>query len=237
MAHTESSSTLASVFKSKYDSASSWSTSKLGECYPYSQLHAKYWGKSMAAEEQEWRNSQNDMEVDDSDPESETGPGCYLLDFQLGLWGSRLWVRKDYIRLYDFCNQWYGQATSGDFRYQAPSVVITGQSGIGRVVFLTTVSSSNTARKGKSLWINYAVRRRLGEAKPFIWYCADRGFLFVEEGVFYKRLDDLPDSFTRYLWTFVDVDESPDNIPSRLYCHGLNLFNIYTASLSSRTWK
>lgn len=63
---TESSSTLASVFKSEY------------------------WGKSMAIEEQEWRYSQDDMEVDDSDPESETGPGCYLLDFQLGLWGSRL---------------------------------------------------------------------------------------------------------------------------------------------------
>jgi hypothetical protein len=184
-----------------------------------------------------WRNSQDAIEVDDSDPESETGPGCYLLDFQLGLWGSRLWIRKDYIRMYDFCNQWYGHVTSRDFRHAAPSVVITGQSGIGWVVFIITVSSSNTARKGKSFWINYAVRRRLGEAKPFIWFCADWGYLFVEEGVFYTRLDYLFDSFVPYLWTFVDVDESPYGIPSRLFSHGANLFNIYTTSLSSRTWK
>jgi hypothetical protein len=77
IAPTESSSTLASVFPLKYKNvASSWSKSKLRESHTYSQLHAKYWGKSMAIEEQEWRNSQDidAMEVDDSDPESETGP-------------------------------------------------------------------------------------------------------------------------------------------------------------------
>jgi len=136
MAHTESSSTLASVFKSEYENSvpSSWSSSKLEDYYPYSQLHAKYWGKSMAIEEQEWRNSQDAMEVDSSDPESETGPGCYPLDFQLDIWGSRLWIRKDYIQLYDFCTQWYGEVTSKGSRLtnmEAPTVVITGPSGIG----------------------------------------------------------------------------------------------------------
>jgi hypothetical protein len=150
MAHTESSSTLASVCDSKYKSAPSWSRSKLGEHYPYSRLRAKYWGKSMAIEEQEWRKSQDTMEVDDSDPESEIGPGCYPLDCQLDLWGSRLWVRKDYIRMYDFCNKWYGQVPSG--RYKAPSVVITGQTGIGWVVFLITVSSSNAVREKVNLF-------------------------------------------------------------------------------------
>jgi hypothetical protein len=55
MAHAESPSTLASVFELKHKkSVSSWSESKLEECYPYSRLHAKYWGKTMAIEEQEW---------------------------------------------------------------------------------------------------------------------------------------------------------------------------------------
>jgi hypothetical protein len=131
MVHTESSSTLASLFKLKDEnSVSYWSESKLGECYPYSQLHAKYWGKSMAIEEQEWRNSQDAKEVDDSDPESETGLGCYPLDFQLDLWGSRLWIRKDYVRMYDFCNQWYDSQHLEQTNIEAPSVVITGQSGI-----------------------------------------------------------------------------------------------------------
>jgi hypothetical protein len=148
----QSPSTLASVFKLKYkNSVLSWFESKLGECYPYSQLHAKCWGKSMAIDEQEWRNSQDAI---DSDPESETGPGCYPLDFQLDLWGSRLWIRKDYIRMYDFCNQWYGEVTSKDSRgndKEAPSVVISGQSGIGKVVFLITVSSSNALREKGNL--------------------------------------------------------------------------------------
>ena len=81
----------------------------------------------MATEEQEWCNSHDPMEVDDSDPESETGPGCYPLDFQLDLRSSRRWIRKDYIRLYDFCNQWYEQATSKrETGIGAPSVVIIG---------------------------------------------------------------------------------------------------------------
>ena len=88
----------------------------------------------MAIEEQEWRSSQDAMDVDDKDPESETGSGCYPLDLQLELWGSRLWISKDYIQLYDFCNQWYENVTSKHHSrgtgMNVPSVVITGQSGI-----------------------------------------------------------------------------------------------------------
>jgi len=75
------------------------------------------------------------MVADDdySNPESETGPGCYPLDPSVLFRGKRRWIRKDYIRMYDFCDQWYEQVTGMGSRAnrRAPSVVITGQSGVG----------------------------------------------------------------------------------------------------------
>jgi hypothetical protein len=130
-------STLASVFQYK-DLVATWS--KFSTHPRYAKLHEEFWGKSMTIEEQEWRDSQEAMDLamevaddDDSNPESETGPGCYPLDFRIHSRGPRLWIRKDFIRMYDFCDQWYEQVTSMGSRAnrQAPSVVITGQSGVG----------------------------------------------------------------------------------------------------------
>ena len=69
-----------------------------------------------------------------------------------------------------------------------PSAVITGQPGVGeRCASLIDVSFSNILiPKGKTFWILYAVRRRLGEAKPFLWYTAMRWYLFVQGGVFHS---------------------------------------------------
>jgi hypothetical protein len=103
----------------------------------YSKLHDKFWGKSMAIDEQEWRDSHEGRAMmdgdDDDDPESEIGPGCYPLELPMCPRCKRLWVRKDYIRLYDFCEQWYERVTGDNSRVdkKAPSVVITGQSGVG----------------------------------------------------------------------------------------------------------
>ena len=81
------------------------------------------------------------------------------------------------------------------------------------------------------------MRRRLSERNPFIWYDGHGDcYLFVEEGVFSQRLEDLLDSpFVPYMWTFVDVDQS--GIPPCLIRHGTSLFNIYTTSIPSRIWK
>jgi len=68
------------------------------------------------------------MDVDDN----EFGRGCYVLD--IGMQGIRLkkiWVRADYVRMYDLCNEEYEKAER-----QAPSVVITGQSGVGKSVWI-----------------------------------------------------------------------------------------------------
>ena len=72
----------------------------------------------MTIEEQEWRESQEAMDLamevaddDESNSESETGPGCYPINFCTHFRGSRTWIRKDFIRAYDFCDQWYEQVT------------------------------------------------------------------------------------------------------------------------------
>ena len=72
-------------------------------------------------------------------------------------------------------------------------------------------------RKGKSYWILYAVRRRLGEAKPFLWHFSKQWYLLVEDGVFQVPTGCLdPTLFARCIWAFVDVDHSPSGVPSDL---------------------
>jgi hypothetical protein len=81
---------------------------------PLTVLHAKFWGKSMAIEEQEWRSVQwgdparaRDQDQDEDDPmdehldeDDDIIPGCYPLD--LGINVPKIWIRADYIRIYDF---------------------------------------------------------------------------------------------------------------------------------------
>jgi hypothetical protein len=43
--------------------------------------------------------------------------------------GSKLWIRKDYLRIYDFCESRCEYV--GSKLPRAPSVVITGQPGVG----------------------------------------------------------------------------------------------------------
>lgn len=62
--------------------------------------------------------------------ESEVVRGCFALDLDnVGFAISKLWVRKDYLRIYDHCD-----SHCEDIRrleHLRPSVVITGQPGIG----------------------------------------------------------------------------------------------------------
>ena len=126
MAHTATPSTLASVFILESD-ANSWT--KLEDDRLLSQPHAKFWRKDMTEEEQEWRRSH--PVNDDDEFWSDIGPGCYALDFGIEhLERSKLWIRNDYLRIYDYCNKHYDRVKSIG-RGVAPSVVITGQPGIG----------------------------------------------------------------------------------------------------------
>ena len=89
---------------------------------------------------------------------------------------------------------------------------------------------------GKSTWVYYALRRRLAERKPVIWYLDQKGYLFVEEGVYV-----LPDKFGAsdfqfWVWTLVDSDEAGEGVPHRFVGHETRHFAIYSTSPSKERW-
>ena len=87
---------------------------------------------------------------------------------------------------------------------------------------------------GKSVWIFYALRRRLGEKKPVMWYYGDMCFLFVDDGVYKKPEAFLLHDFERIVWTLVDA---LGEFPYSLVDQGTQLFAIFTTSLNKMRWK
>lgn len=110
--------------------------------YFLAKLHAKWWSKSILDEEEEWRRQKKStvtsghvfdsnadrMDVDDN----EFGRGCYVLDIGIErIPLQKIWVRADYVQIYDLCNEKYQEAQD-----QAPCVVIPGQPGVGKRCFV-----------------------------------------------------------------------------------------------------
>ncbi|KAH9009391.1 hypothetical protein EDB84DRAFT_1280496 [Lactarius hengduanensis] len=159
------------------------------------------------------------MNVDkDEDPDEgeggETVPGCYILNIGIENIWPELLVRKEYIQLYKYCKK-YLRSHRDDPK--PPSVVITGQPGIG-----------------KSVWITYALCQRLTEGEPFIWFSGTCRYLFVAEGVFVVPPDYPPTHFKTCIWTFVDAD---DGIPDYLAPHRTKHLIILSSSPESSRWK
>jgi hypothetical protein len=82
-------------------------------------------------------NGDNDGDDDDYDEdeddyyEEEIGPGCYALHFGIeNFERSKIWVRRDYLRIYKYCVKHHDKAKTFSGRV-APSVVITGHPGVG----------------------------------------------------------------------------------------------------------
>jgi hypothetical protein len=122
--------TLDSVFSDRSDSAS-WS--KLKDRHPISQLRSEFWGKNIEEEAKQWRKSHSTVKVDRT---NDIGPECYGLDLGIIKFkSSKLWVRQDYIRIYDYCSKRHEEGPSSATE-MARSVVITGQPGI--CVFLSS---------------------------------------------------------------------------------------------------
>ena len=94
--------------------------------------------------------------------------------------------------------------------------------------------SSCIIRVGKSVWIYYALRRRLAERKPVIWYRHKKRYLFVEEGV-YNVPDDFQE-FQVFVWTLVDSDYAEDGVPEDLVMRETRHFVIYCTSPSQKRW-
>lgn len=119
-------------------------TWKADDNTPVAQFHKKFWGKSMKDEESEWRDTQKDEWCDtredermdqDQDQDEATDmddiiPGCYVLDIGIpGMAISRLWIRADYIRVFNFFQDFFDNYAKPMDR--VPSAVLTGQPGIG----------------------------------------------------------------------------------------------------------
>jgi len=93
-----------------------------------SKLHTKHWGRDIGAEESKWLGK---CELPDID-ESEVVQGCFSLDLDVKGFGvSKLWVRKDYIRIYDHCSSYCENTLNDPNQHLAPSAIITGQPGLG----------------------------------------------------------------------------------------------------------
>ena len=104
-------------------------------------FHGKFWGVKMKDEEMKWRLTQlpeekpMDVGVDKPTPEEnkkevdDIGPGSYILTLGIpGMEVSRLWIRQEYIRAYDYCEKYLDACIKATL---TPSVVLTGQPGIG----------------------------------------------------------------------------------------------------------
>jgi hypothetical protein len=92
-----------------------------------------------------------------------------------------------------------------------------------------------TYTKRKSIWVYYALCRRLVE-RAVIWYRDQTHYLFVKTGVF-KAPPGFPSSYFRtFVWTLVDSDESQDGTPPRLLTPGTRLYVIYVASPRKEPW-
>lgn len=116
------------------------------------ELCENFWGKSMHKEEENWRLSRTDDDVNkdnedaggdvggvgediDEDQrnfdEDDMGKGCYALNIDIDIPGflTSLWIRADYIRIYDFIQD-YELKSAHKYR----GAVLTGQPGSGEFV-------------------------------------------------------------------------------------------------------
>jgi hypothetical protein len=134
-------STLASIFIFESE-ANSWT--KFEDYKPLSQLHAKFWRKDTTEEEQEWRRLNPGVQTGgpgNDCTEHDIVQGCYALDLGIEhLERSKVWIRHDYIRVYSYCNDHYDTVKSLVSGIP-PSVVITGQAGLGEPLHSITSSS------------------------------------------------------------------------------------------------
>jgi hypothetical protein len=100
---------------------------------PLALFHKKFWGKSMKDEESEWRESQIRIDQDQdeiTDMDDDIISGCYVLDISIPrMQVSHLWIRADYIRIFDYFQAFYDRHARP--MAKVPSGVLTGQSGIG----------------------------------------------------------------------------------------------------------
>jgi hypothetical protein len=117
-------------------------------------FHAQYWGQDISQERRIWLDNpkahqmdtdenqmdtdedqmdtdENQMDNDENQTKIDDTPVGFPLHFDIEEeQPSTLWVRKDYESLYDWC-MYYFNRPNVDSGPKPPSVIITGQPGIG----------------------------------------------------------------------------------------------------------
>jgi hypothetical protein len=156
--------TLASVFRLEGASAS-WS--KLQEDHGLSQLCSNYWGKGIEHDAKQWHKSHSSVRVN---PTVEIGPECFGLDLGVNVKGSKMWVRQDYIRIYDYCSRRHEEGPSS-VTARARSVMITGQPGVG--VFLSSVAACALSNNSSCEKVKH-----IGLPTPCVVVSANRSHFF-----------------------------------------------------------
>jgi hypothetical protein len=149
----ESGLALASVIGTRPEVLAEWESFRVLPDLQPAKWHAEFWGKSIADDEQKWRDAQSptslegselgnegrhggngdeSMDVDMSegvDLDDDVMPGCYFLEIDIeGFPYPKIWIRAEYIRIYDALEAHYQKRS---YPYVAPGAVITGQPGIG----------------------------------------------------------------------------------------------------------
>ena len=110
-----------------------WRSNKINSRCVSTALHSKNWGpdkNAMKAEEDDWKRVVDAIVASDSDSDSDITDGCYVPNFGLqGITPSKIWVRADYIRVYEELEMWVKESPMG----MPPSAIVVGQPGIGEL--------------------------------------------------------------------------------------------------------
>lgn len=142
--------------------------SKLEDDHELSRLCSQFLGKETEDEAKQWRKAQSTVKAD---PTNDIGPECYALDLGIELECSKLWVRQDYIRIYDYCSKRHEEGQSCGLK-GAYSVVITGQPGIG--VFPSSVASYEVSNNP-----SHEKVKHIGSLMPSAVVSANRSHFFL----------------------------------------------------------
>ena len=120
-----------------------WESFKADPGSSPSQWHIKFWGKIIDTQpsasmegtsglENEGRDEDEIMDVDTSEGvnlDDDIIPGCHFLHIDIKKFPyPKIWIRAEYIRIYDALEAYYNQPS---YPYLAPAAVITGQPGVG----------------------------------------------------------------------------------------------------------
>ena len=136
--------TLASIIGSRPEVLTEWESFKHRNDLLPALWHAKFWGKSMEQKyhdaqlpmpvEQsglgsEGRHGDERMDVEEEDLDDDVIEGCHFLEIDMeGFAYPKIWIRAEYIRIYDALETHY---QTPSYPNLAPAAVVTGQPGIG----------------------------------------------------------------------------------------------------------